>query len=284
MKKTKGIKRRVSFASIAGQFGMIVGALFMLAPVVWMFSTSLKPESAILDSNPKWVPNPITFEHFHKLFTQAQDFPVLRWLWNSIFISCCVTFLVLFVASTAAFAFSRLRFPGRDVLFFVVIATMMIPGQVNLIPVFLIVEKLGWFNSYLGLIIPCIAGAFGVFLLRQFFLTIPVELEEAAFVDGAGLFTIYSRVVLPLAKPALATLAIFTFIGAWNDFVWPMIITNDIAMRTLPVGVMIFQGRYTTEYGATMATAAVCSVPTIAAFLAFQKRITEGIAMTGIKG
>lgn len=263
---------------------MILGALVMLAPVVWMFSTSLKPDSAILDANPKWIPNPITFEHFHRLFTQAQDFPVLRWLANSVFVASMVTILVLIVTSTAAYAFSRLRFPGRDILFMIVIATMMIPGQVNLIPVFLIVQKLGWFNSYFGLIIPCIAGAFGVFLLRQFFLTIPVELEEAAFVDGAGLFTIYSRVILPLAKPALATLAIFTFIGAWNDFVWPMIVTNDISMRTLPVGVMIFQGRYTTDYGATMATAAVCSVPTIAAFLVFQKRITEGIAMTGIKG
>lgn len=284
MSKTKGRKRPISIKLIAAQAGMLAGALVMLAPVVWMFSTSLKPESAVLSPNPKWIPNPITFEHFHRLFTQAQDFPVLRWLANSLFISCSVTLLVLIVTSTAAYAFSRLKFPGRDVLFMVVIATMMIPGQVNLIPVFLIVQKLHWFNTYFGLIIPCIAGAFGVFLLRQFFLTIPVELEEAAFVDGAGLFTIYWRVILPLAKPALATLAIFTFIGAWNDFVWPMIVTNDIMMRTLPVGVMIFQGRYTTEYGVTMATAAVCSIPTIIAFLIFQKRITEGIAMTGIKG
>lgn len=281
-KKTK--RQPISLTTIVAQVGMLFGAIAMLAPVVWMFSTSLKPESAILDPNPKWIPNPVTFEHFHRLFTQAQDFPVLRWLGNSVFVASMTTLLVLIVTSTAAYAFSRLKFPGRDFLFFAVIATMMIPGQVNLIPVFLIVQKLGWFNSYFGLIVPCVAGAFGVFLLRQFFLTIPVELEEAAHVDGAGPFTIYWRVILPLAKPALATLAIFTFIGAWNDFVWPMIITSDISMRTLPVGVMIFQGRYTTEYGATMATAAVCSVPTIAAFLVFQKRITEGIAMTGIKG
>jgi len=284
VKKRARLRRPFSASAFAAQAGMMIGALVMLAPVVWMFSTSLKPESAVLDANPKWIPNPITLEHFHRLFTQAQDFPVLRWLANSVFVACSVTLLVLIVTSTAAYAFSRLKFPGRDILFMVVIATMMIPGQVNLIPVFLIVQKLGWFNSYFGLIVPCIAGAFGVFLLRQFFLSIPVELEEAAFVDGAGLFTIYWRVILPLAKPALATLAIFTFIGAWNDFVWPMIVTSDISMRTLPVGVMIFQGRYVTEYGATMATAAICSVPTIIAFLIFQKRITEGIAMTGIKG
>lgn len=281
MKKTG---RRFSLRRIAGQATMMLAALVMLAPVVWMFSTSLKPESTILDANPKWIPDPFTLAHFYRLFTQAQDFPVLRWLANSVFVASTVTVLVLIVTSMAAYAFSRLQFRGREVLFIVVIATMMIPSQVNLIPVFLIVQKLHWFDSYFGLIVPGIAGAFGVFLLRQFFLTIPVELEEAAYVDGAGLFTIYWSIILPLAKPAMATLAIFTFIGAWNDFVWPMIVTSDISMRTLPVGIMIFQGRYTTEYGATMATAAVCSIPTIAAFLFFQKRITEGIAMTGIKG
>lgn len=284
MKKNKKTRRELPLKAVLAQAAMLLGAFLMIAPVIWMFSTSLKPEWAILDSNPKWIPNPLSFEHFIRLFTQAQDFPVLRWLANSIFVSCTVTFLVLFISSTAAYAFSRLQFKGRDVLFMAVIATMMIPGQINLIPVFLIVQKLGWFNSYFGLIIPGLAGAFGVFLLRQFFITLPVELEEAAHVDGAGPFTIYWRVVLPLAKPALATLGIFTFIGSWNDFVWPMIVTSDISMRTLPVGVMIFQGRYITEYGATMATAAVCSVPTIIAFLIFQKRITEGIAMTGIKG
>jgi len=281
MKKSS---RVISINRIVGQVAMFLAAIVMLVPIVWMFSTSLKPESTILDANPRWIPDTFTLEHFHRLFTQAQDFPVLRWLANSVFVASMVTLLVLIVTSTAAYAFSRLKFPGREVLFIIVIATMMIPSQVNLIPVFLIVQKLHWFDSYLGLIVPGIAGAFGVFLLRQFFLTIPVELEEAAFVDGAGLFTIYWSIILPLAKPALATLAIFTFIGAWNDFVWPMIVTSDISMRTLPVGIMIFQGRYTTEYGATMATAAVCSVPTIFAFLFFQKRITEGIAMTGLKG
>lgn len=281
MKKSS---RVISINRTAGQAAMFLAAIVMLVPIVWMFSTSLKPESTILDANPRWIPDPFTLEHFQRLFTQAQDFPVLRWLANSVFVASMVTLLVLIVTSTAAYAFSRLKFPGREVLFIIVIATMMIPSQVNLIPVFLIVQKLHWFDSYLGLIVPGIAGAFGVFLLRQFFLTIPVELEEAAFVDGAGLFTIYWSIILPLAKPALATLAIFTFIGAWNDFVWPMIVTSDISMRTLPVGIMIFQGRYTTEYGATMATAAICSVPTISAFLFFQKRITEGIAMTGLKG
>jgi len=263
---------------------MTLGAVVMLAPIVWMISTALKPESAVLSAVPHWIPKPATAENFVQLFTQAQDFPVFRWLLNSLFVSSSVTALVLLVASSAAYAFARMEFRGRELLFMAVVATMIIPSQITLIPVFLIVQKLGWFNSYFGLIVPGLAGGFGVFLLRQFFLSIPVELEEAAYMDGAGPLSIYWRVILPLGKPALAALAIFTFIGSWNDFAWPLIITNDIAMRTLPIGIMIFQGRYTTEFGVTMAAAAVCTVPVILAFLAFQKRITEGIAMTGLKG
>ncbi len=276
-------RKKTPLRHVIAQLVMFAVALVILAPIIWMFSTSLKPNDQILTATPRWLPNPFSLEHFHRLFTQAEDFPVARWLFNSAFISSTVTILVLWITSMAAYAFSRLHYKGRDALFIAVIATMMIPAQITLIPSFLIVQKLGWFNSYQGLIVPGLAGAFGVFLLRQFFLSIPVELEEAAYMDGAGPGTIYWKVILPLAKPALAALAIFTFIGAWNDFVWPLIITNDISMRTLPVGIMIFQGRYVTEYGATMATAAVCSVPTIIAFLIFQRRITEGIAMTGLK-
>ena len=280
----KRSKKRIPAKHIVTQVVMTIGAVVMLAPTVWMISTSLKPESTVLSAVPHWLPNPLTFENYTKLFTQAQDFPVFRWLANSIFVSSSVTLLVLLVASTAAYAFSRLEFRGRDNMFMCVVATMIIPAQITLIPVFLIVQKLGWFNSYYGLIVPGLAGGFGVFLLRQFFQSIPVELEEAAFMDGASPIGIYWRIILPLAKPALAALAIFTFIGSWNDFAWPLIITNDMNLRTLPIGIMIFQGRYTTEYAITMTAAAVCSLPVIIAFLIFQKRITEGIAMTGLKG
>lgn len=270
--------------AMVGQVALALAAIVMASPLLWMFSTSLKPKSAILTAAPRWLPDPVTLSNYRELFTRTEEFPVLRWLANSVFVSLSHTLLVLFVTSTAAFAFSRLRFRGRETLFMVAVATLIIPGQVVLIPVFLIVEKLGWFNSYAGLIIPGLAGAFGVFLLRQFFMTIPEEMEEAAVVDGAGVWTIYWRVILPLARPALATLAIFTFMGAWNDFVWPLIITNDVTMRTLPVGLAIFQGRYTLDYGLTMAAATVCSAPVIVAFLIFQRSITEGIVMTGIKG
>jgi len=276
-------RRPILNRHLAAQLAMILAAVVMLAPTVWMLVTSLKQESAVLSAVPRWIPNPPTTENYVGLFTQAQDFPVFRWLANSVFVSSSVTLLVLLIARSAAYAFARLEFRGRECLFMAVVATMIIPSQITLIPVFLIVQKLGWFNSYFGLIVPGLAGGFGVFLLRQFFLQIPVELEEAAYMDGAAPATIYWRVILPLSKPALAALAIFTFIGSWNDFAWPLIITNDIAMRTLPIGIMIFQGRYTQEFGLTMAAAAICTIPIIIAFLIFQRRITEGIAMTGLK-
>jgi len=256
----------------------------MVAPVLWMFSTSFKPEGEVMSATPKWLPTHPTLENYGSLLQKSEEFPVVRWFGNSLGIALTTTLLVLVITSSAAYAFARLNFRGRDALFMVVLATMMIPAQVSLIPVFLTVQKLGLFNTYGGIILPGLASAFGVFLLRQFFRQLPVELEEAAFLDGAGHFVIFTRVILPLSKPALATLAIFTFIGSWNDFVWPLIITNDVSMRTLPVGLTIFQGRYTLQYGLTMAAAAVTTIPMIVAFLFFQRRITEGIAMQGLKG
>jgi len=266
------------------QILLFAAAIVMVAPVFWMVVTALKPEGEVITATPRWLPQTWTLDNFRTLSEKADSFPVGRWFLNSLGIALTVTFLVLLVTSTAAFALSRLRFKGRDLIFMFVVATMIMPGQVTLIPVFLIVQKLGLFNTYAGVILPGLASAFGVFLLRQFFLDIPVELEEAAYLDGASIFTIFGRVVLPLAKPALATLAIFTFMGSWNDFVWPLIVTNDLQMRTLPVGLQIFQSQYTTQYGLTMAAAVIATCPMLIAFLIFQRRITEGIALTGLKG
>ena len=259
-------------------------ALLMLAPIIWMFSTSLKPEGEVLSSVPRWIPETPTLENYRELASRSSEFPVGRWLLNSQGIALTVTLLVLLVTSMAAFAFSRLHFRGRDRLFMLAVATLMIPAQVSLIPVFLIVQQLGWFNTYPGLIVPALASTFGVFLLRQFFITIPAEYEEAATLDGANVATIFWKVILPLGKPALATLGIFTFLGSWNDFVWPLIISNDIEMRTLPVGLTIFQGRFTTEYGITMAAAVMATIPVIVAYLFFRRRITSGISLGGLKG
>jgi multiple sugar transport system permease protein len=283
---SRKLNARAASVSIAAQLGFACLAVIMVAPVVWMLSTSFKPEADVISATPQWIPAHPTVENYKSLFSPEHlaEFPVARWFLNSLGIASCTTLLVLIIASSAAYAFARLRFRGRDTLFLIVLATMMIPAQVSLIPVFLIVQKLGFFDSYAGIVLPGLAGAFGVFLLRQFFLQIPLELEEAAFLDGAGHLVVFTRIILPLSKPALATLAIFTFIGSWNDFVWPLIVTNNIQLRTLPVGLSIFQGRYTLEYGLTMAAAAVTTAPMIVAFLIFQRRITEGIALQGLKG
>lgn len=276
-------RTRSSPGHVVGGVVLWMFATLMLAPVLWMAATSITPEKDVVSATPRFIPEHPTLEHFGKLLGLTDEFPIVRWFLNSLFVSLTVTALVLTVASTAAYAFARLKFPGRDGLFLAVVGTMAVPSQVSLIPVFLIVQKLGLFNTYAGLILPGLAGAFGVFLLRQFFAAIPRELEEAAVLDGAGHGTIFRRVVLPLGKPALATLAIFTFMGSWNDFVWPLIVTSDLEMRTLPVGLSVFQGRYTLEYGLTMAAAVLTTLPVLIAFLIFQKRITEGIALTGLK-
>lgn len=265
-------------------------AVLMVAPLVWMIATSLKPEEEIRNSLFSFTSPTTTVENYGRLFGRVYKpdekpiaFPVGRWLFNSVFISSMATLSVLTLSSMAAFAFSRLKFRGREPLFYLLLATMLVPGQVSLIPVFLIVSKLGLFDTYAGVIVPGLGNAFGVFLLRQFFARIPHELEEAAVLDGASVPRIYWNVIMPLAKPALATLGIFTFIGSWNDFVWPLLVTSDVEMRTLPVGLNIFQGQFSTTYGITMAAAVITTIPMIAAFLIFQRRITEGIALTGLK-
>ncbi len=275
---------RISFVRVILYLLMTVGALLFLMPVAWMLVMSILPESEIFQPVPHWIPQEPTLQNFRELFKRAEEAPVMRWFWNSLFVAGTGTFTYLLLSSMAAYAFSRLDFPGRNVLFFVVLSTLIIPGQVTIIPVFLILQKLHWFNTYYALIVPGLAGAFGVFLLRQFFLTIPREMEEAALIDGCGRAGIYWRIILPLSKPALATLAIFSFLGGWNDFMLPLIATNEIEMRTLPVGLTIFLGRYSMQYGLVMATAVIATLPVLVMFLLFQRHIIRGVVLTGLKG
>lgn len=263
---------------------MTLAAILFLMPVAWMLVMSILPEHEIFQPIPHWIPQEPTLQNFQELFKRAEEAPVLRWFFNSVLVAGTGTVCYLLLTSMAAYAFSRLQFPGRNVLFFIVIATLIIPGQVTIIPVFLLLQKLHWFNTYYALVVPGLAGAFGVFLLRQFFLTIPKELEEAALIDGCGRAGIYWRVVLPLGKPALATLAIFSFLGGWNDFMLPLIATNEIEMRTLPVGLTIFLGRYSMQYGLVMATAVIATLPVLVMFLLFQRHIIRGVVLTGLKG
>ena len=265
---------------------MILAAIIFLAPLLWMLSTSLKSEDSIVKGlgSLQWWPNPLTWENFSNVLLKVEEFPVWQWTGNSVFISVVATILVLTVDSLAAFAYSRLQWRGRDRVFSILVATMLVPGQVLLIPTYLLIRALGLFDTYGALIFPAGAGAFGVFLLRQFFMTIPVELEEAARLDGCGPLGVFRHVILPLSKPALATLGIFTFMGTWNAFEGPLIFTDSISMRTLPIGITIFQGRYSTEYGPMMAAAVLAAIPVVLAFVLFQKQIIKGISLSGLAG
>lgn len=265
---------------------MLLVALLFLAPLLWMLSTAFKTPDDIIQGlgAMRWVPRPITTANFAYVLGKSEEFPVWRWTANSLLISLTVTALVLTVDSLAAFAYSRLRWRGRDAISGLLVATMLVPGQVLLIPMYLLIRGLGWFDTYWALIVPAGAGAFGVFLLRQFFLTIPIELEEAARLDGCSPWLVFRHVILPLSHAPLATLGIFTFMGTWNAFEGPLIFTDSLSMRTLPIGITIFQGHYNIEYGPMMAAAALAAIPVTIAFLLFQKEIIKGISLTGLAG
>jgi len=265
---------------------LLLFAFLFMMPILWMLSTSLKaPDDIVRDlASVHWMPHPATVANFQDVLGKVEEFPVWRWTGNSLFISLTTTALVLIVDSLAAFAYARLKWKGRDIIFAVLLATMLVPGQALLIPTYLLVRSLGWFDTYAALIVPAGAGTFGVFLLRQFFQAIPQELEEAARIDGCTSLGILRHVVLPLSLPALAALSIFTFIATWNAFEGPLLFTDSMEMRTLPIGIAIFQGRYSTEYGPMMAAATLAAVPVIIAFLLFQRHIIKGISLTGMAG
>ena len=262
-----------------------LAAFFFVMPVVLIFLTSLKPEAEIirLDSLLPREPGVGIKENFGHIFGYPEEVPILRWVMNSVFISSCVTLLVLTVDSLAAYALSRLRPPGGRVVFAMIVATLMVPGQILLVPVYLILNRFGWLDTPAALIVPAGAGAFGVFLLSQFFKGIPKELEEAAMLDGCGPWRIYWHIMLPLSRPALATLAILTFIGSWNDFLGPLVFLDSVERYTLPVGVALFQGSYVNEYGLTLAASVVCTTPILVIFLLFSRHIIRGMAMAGLK-
>lgn len=269
-------RRRVSEVVLAS-----AAALFLL-PVLLMFFTSLKPHSDIIEFR-QLLPIPPTLENYRAILGTPEEIPIFRWFANSIFIATAVTFLVLTVDSMAAYGLARLNLPGHRAVFLLIVAMLMVPGQILLVPVYLILNALGWLDTPFALIIPAGAGAFGVFLLHQFFLGIPRDLEDAAAIDGCSRFGIYRRIVLPLSKPALATLGIFTFITAWNDFLGPLVFLDSVDKYTLPVGIALFQTSYYTEYGLTLAASVICTLPVIVVFLLFQRHIIQGIALTGLK-
>jgi multiple sugar transport system permease protein len=255
-------------------------ALAIVFPFIWMLFTSFKPEAQIAQYPPKLFPDSWTLENYQNVWSRI---PFARLFLNSIVMAGGVTIISLLLDSMAAYALSRLEFPGRDAIFIVILIALMLPFQVMFIPLYVVVHDLGLLDSYSGLIVPRATNAFGIFMLRQFFMTLPKELDEAARIDGASEFGIYWRIILPLSGPALATLAIFHFMYNWNDFLWPLLITSSTEMRTLPAGLALFVGQHVVEYGVVMAGAVLTLLPLLVAFLFAQRYFIQGIAMTGIK-
>jgi len=253
----------------------------MLVPFAWMLSTSLKEPGDVFVYPPQWIPQPARWENYQETVTVM---PFGRFYLNSVIQAVSVTVLQLLTASLAAFAFARLRFRGRDLLFLLYLGTMMIPFPVTLIPNFVIVHYLGWVDTFRALILPPAFSAFSTFLLRQYFLSIPVELDDAARVDGASSFRIWWQIIMPLSGPALATLAIFTFLGQWNSFLWPLVVTNSEKMRTLPVGLATFQGQYSIQWHLLMAGSVIAVLPILVIYLVGQKWFVRGITLTGMGG
>jgi multiple sugar transport system permease protein len=260
---------------------LIAGSVVMLLPFAWMLSTSLKRPPEIFMYPPIWIPSQVAWDNYA---TTVNAMPFGRFYLNSIIVTLSVTTLQILVSSLAAFAFARLRFRGREALFLLYLATLMVPFQVTMLPNFILVRALGWYDTYQALILPTAFSAFSTFLLRQYFLGIPRDLDEAARMDGASSFRVWWQIIMPLSGPALAALAIFVSLNSWNEFLWPLIITNSLAMRTLPVGLSTFQGQFKTEWNLLMAGSVIAMLPVLLVYIAAQRWFIKGITMTGMGG
>ena len=261
---------------------LIVG-LTMIVPFYWMLSSSFKTDDQVWKIPPVWIPSPLKWQNY-LLLNKAAPL-LLRYVFNSVFVSTVVTLGSLFFNSLAGYGFARYRFRGRDAIFALLLATMMIPFQTTMIPVFILIKNLDWIDTYQGLIVPGLASAFGVFFMRQFFLTIPNDLIDSGRIDGASEYRILLQIVLPLTKPALSALTIFTLLGSWNALVWPIIVLKGDELTTLPVYIAhLATGYYVMSWPLMMAGASVVVLPVMVVFLILQRQFIEGIAMTGIKG
>lgn len=253
------------------------------APILWMISTSFKTRGDATALPPLWIPPEFSTEGYATLFGDAQS-PVLRWLANSLIVGVASTILVLLTASLAAYALARMQFRGKGLVFGLIISTLFVPGFVFLMPNYLIVDAFDWLDTMWALIVPGAASAFGVFFLRQFFLSLPVELEEAARIDGANRWQVFVRVVIPLSVPPIATLAVLSFLSSWNDFLWPLYVLFNPENLTLPAGLATLQGTYDQDFPAIMAGAVLASIPVLLLYAFAQRYIIAGVARSGLKG
>jgi multiple sugar transport system permease protein len=283
LKEKSPLKRKLQRAALF--MALFLGAVSMAAPFLWMISTSLAEAGQVFAENrpwwQEWLPSSFVWQNYVKVWSVV---PFAKFYLNSIFVSLCITFGQVATSAMAAYAFARLNFPGRDRIFFSYLATMMIPGAVTMIPVFILLRHFGWIDTYKALILPGIFTAYGTFMLRQFFLTLPKDLEDAAKIDGCSYFRIFWHIILPLSKPALATLTTFTFMGSWMNLMWPLIVVNTHTKYTLPVGLAYFQGVHGTDWTLLMAASMMMVLPILIVFLFNQRFFVEGIKLTGIKG
>jgi multiple sugar transport system permease protein len=263
---------------------LLIGfGLLMPAPLLWMVSTSLKPDGMEFEYPPRLIPTAITFDNYERGLTIL---PFARYFLNSLVVTVLATAGNVLSASLVAYGFARLRFPERDVLFIVLLATVMIPFQVTLIPTFVLFKNLGWVNTFLPLTVPHFlgGGVFYIFLMRQYFMTLPYDLDEAARIDGASSFQIWWRILMPLSKPALGTVAVFSVLASWNDFLGPLIYMNKPDMRTMALGLQFFVGQFGTRWNQLMAVSVVTTIPMVILFFFAQRFFMRGIALTGITG
>ncbi|MBA3868526.1 MAG: carbohydrate ABC transporter permease [Chloroflexota bacterium] len=275
---------RRRFETLLLNLVVAIGGIIVAIPLIWMISSSLKPLNEIYAFPPTLIPQTLTTKNYERLLT---DWPFWNWYGNSLVIAILATLTVLFFTSLAGFGFAKYRFKGSGALFIILLASTMIPFQLILVPLYIVMSKLSWSNSYMSLIIPFMAPALGIFLMRQFMMSIPSELIEAARIDGASEFAIYWRVMLPLARPALAAQAVLTFIGSWNSFLWPLSVLHNRDFMTLPVGMSTMIGSVSAgsepAIGATMAAATLVSIPVILVFISVQKQYVAGLTAAAVK-
>ncbi|MCL4517441.1 MAG: carbohydrate ABC transporter permease [Firmicutes bacterium] len=269
-----GLKNLLVYALLVG------GALVVAFPFFYAISTSLKASYDIFKIPMEWIPREIHWENYVVPF---QTRPLGRNFLNSVLVSTAVTVLNVITCTMAGYSFAKFRYYGRDMMFLGVLATLMVPIQVILVPLFVLVKALGWLNSYAGLIIPAGTSAFGVFLMRQYFQTVPLEIMEAARIDGCGELRIFAQVVMPLVRPALSALVIFIFMNNWNSFLWPLLVVSRDEMMTLPLGIAAFESTYSTNFGQLMAVSLISTLPVLIAFLLLQRQFIQGMALSGLK-
>lgn len=272
-----------NWRKMAGYICLIFIAVSMLYPFFAMINLSLVPNGEIFNQGGKLFYSPLTFDNYFSVFEKV---PLWEYFANSLFVALVTTIGQVVFSALAGYAFARLNFKFRNGLFLLILITMLVPPQVNIIPLFFLMRQLNWINSYQALILPGLFGGFGIFMMRQYFLGLPKDLEESARIDGCNLFTTFFKIVLPLALPVIATLAIFTFVTSWNSFMWPLIVTNSESMRTLPVGLAIFKGsfREITLWGDLLACSVICTIPVVGVFLLGKKYFINDIMQGAVKG